>query len=347
MKAITVGSATVDVIATVPSADIERMTLQNRHTSFLLLEPGKKVDARSVVRQTGGGAVNAAVSLSRQGFQVAALVKLGSDPDAETILSRLREEGIDTGLVRHSATETTAVSVMIASHDRNAAIFTHRGANRTLEDADVPAEAFTGADLVYVTNLSNASVERFPDILARAKAAGAFVAVNPGILQLTRRTTDFFDNLRNADLFTCNFDEARALVPTLVDRMGWDRRHVQSQDQGPLPELAIEGFHLPLEDYFKRVHNHGPRFVAVTMGGDGAYLSDAQNGVHFEPTLKVEVVGTAGAGDAFASTLAGSLVRGLPIADAARLAARNAASVVSFIDTQTGLLRLDALEADQ
>lgn len=347
MKAITVGSATVDVIATVPSADIERMTLQNRHTSFLLLEPGKKVDARSVVRQTGGGAVNAAVSLSRQGFQVAALVKLGSDPDAETILSRLREEGIDTGLVRHSATETTAVSVMIASHDRNAAIFTHRGANRTLEDADVPAEAFTGADLVYVTNLSNASVERFPDILARAKAAGAFVAVNPGILQLTRRTTDFFDNLRNADLFTCNFDEARALVPTLVDRMGWDRRHVQSQDQGPLPELAIEGFHLPLEDYFKRVHTHGPRFVAVTMGGDGAYLSDAQNGIHFEPTLKVEVVGTAGAGDAFASTLAGSLVRGLPIADAARLAARNAASVVSFIDTQTGLLRLDALEADQ
>jgi ribokinase len=146
MKAITVGSATVDVIATVPSADIERMTLQNRHTSFLLLEPGKKVDARSVVRQTGGGAINAAVSLSRQGFKVAALVKLGADPDAETILSCLRDEGIDTSLVRHSETETTAVSVMIASHDRNAAIFTHRGANRTMEVADVPVAAFRAPD---------------------------------------------------------------------------------------------------------------------------------------------------------------------------------------------------------
>ena len=344
MKAITVGSATVDVIATVPSADIERMTLQNRHTSFLLLEPGKKVDARSVVRQTGGGAINAAVSLSRQGFKVAALVKLGADPDAETILSCLRDEGIDTSLVRHSETETTAVSVMIASHDRNAAIFTHRGANRTMEVADVPVAAFSGAGLVYVTNLSNASVERFPDILARAKTASAFVAVNPGILQLTQKTNEFFDNLRNADLFTCNFDEARVLVPTLVDRMGWDKHEGQAHGEGPLPELTIEGFHLPLEDYFRRVHNHGPRFVAVTMGGDGAYLSDAQNGIHFEPTLEVEVVGTAGAGDAFASTLAGSLVRGLPIAAAAKLAARNAASVVSVIVSQTGLLTLDALE---
>ncbi|HAE02725.1 MAG TPA: carbohydrate kinase family protein, partial [Rhodospirillaceae bacterium] len=61
LKAITVGSATVDIIATVASDDIERMTLHNSTTSFLLLEPGRKVDASSVITQTGGGAVNAAV----------------------------------------------------------------------------------------------------------------------------------------------------------------------------------------------------------------------------------------------------------------------------------------------
>jgi len=68
MKAITVGSATIDVIATVDDADIERMTLHNVTASFLLLEPGRKVDARSVITQTGGGAVNAAVALRRLGY---------------------------------------------------------------------------------------------------------------------------------------------------------------------------------------------------------------------------------------------------------------------------------------
>lgn len=346
MKAITVGSATVDVIATVPSADIERMTMQNSDMSFLLLVPGKKVDARSVTRHTGGGAVNAAVSLHRLGFDVSALVKVGDDPDAQTVRTRLVEEGIDTSLVRVSKTENTAVSVMIASHDRNAAIFTHRGANGTLLEEDIPAKAFEGADLVYVTNLSNQSVDRFPNILVRAKKAGAFVASNPGILQLTNKTTEFFDNLKNADLFICNFDEARSLVPTLVARMGWDRKtSATPSDTGDLPEMSIQGFQLPMAEYFRRVHDHGPRYVAVTMGSKGAYISDAQDGIHFEPTRKVEVVGTAGAGDAFASTLAGCLARGMPLAKAASLAAKNAASVVSFVDTQTGLLTREQLEA--
>lgn len=342
MKAVTVGSATVDVIATVDSDDIERMTLHNSTASFLLLEPGRKVDATSVITQTGGGAVNAAVSLKRLGFDVSALVKVGDDHNAQKITDRLTEVGISVDLVRICDVEATAVSVMIASHDRNAAIFTHRGANCSLTDTDVSADTFTGTDLVYVTNLSNQSADRFPDIVARAKSVGAFVAANPGIRQLTGKTTPFFDSLPNIDLFTCNFEEARALVPAMMARTGWDRQTEAAASGDHV--LQIQGFHLPLSAWFKRIHYFGPRFAAITDGGNGAYLSDGKS-IHWEPARKVTVIGTAGAGDAFASTLAAALVKGQSVAQAAAMAASNAASVVAHVDTQSGLKTWDDLQA--
>ena len=61
------------------------------------------------------------------------------------------------------------------------------------------------------------------------------------------------------------------------------------------------------------------------------------------PVLETEVVGTAGAGDAFASTLAGQLAQGQPPESALQAASCNAASVVGAIDTQTGLLDAKAL----
>jgi len=338
MKAITIGSGTVDVIVAVADADIERMTLHNNTASFLLLEPGRKVDASSIVTRTGGGAVNAAISLKRQGFDAAALLKLGTDHNREKIVARLREEGIATNLIRMCETESTAVSVMIASHDRNAAIFTHRGANGFLDDDDLPPAIFAGVDLVYVTNLSNRSADCFPNIVARADEAGAFVAANPGVRQLKRKTAPFFDSLRRVDALTLNLEEARALLPALMERTGWERRC--DRRTSPMePVLEVEGFRLAVESFFERLHALGPHWVTITDGVKGAHLSESGK-YHFQPAFPAEVVNTVGAGDAFASTLAGCLVRGDATAAAARLAARNAASVIGHIDAQSGLMFL-------
>ena len=341
MKAVTVGSATLDIIASVASDDIERMTLHNSTNSFLLLEPGRKVDADSVTTHVGGGAVNAAVSMARLGFDVATLVKLGRDHNAEKIVARLREEGISTDLIRVSDDHATAISVMIASHDKNAAIFTHRGANGYLAEEDCDAAGFAGADLVYITNLSNESANRFPGIVQKAKSAGAFVATNPGIRQLSRKTSPFLENLAHVDLFTCNLEEARALVPALVDKTGWERQEAHRlSDEGPVIEM--EGFRLSVSDLCRRLHGLGPGHIALTDGGRGAYLS-VNGTLHFQEAMTVEVVGTAGAGDAFASTLAACLVRGDVPGAAMKYAARNAASVIGHVDAQTGLLRAQDL----
>ena len=75
MKVLTIGSAMIDTIAIIGSARIERMTMLNADSSFLLLEEGRKTEAEEVSTHAGGGAVNAAVAMARLGMDVAVLAK--------------------------------------------------------------------------------------------------------------------------------------------------------------------------------------------------------------------------------------------------------------------------------
>ena len=124
----------------------------------------------------GGGAVNAAVAMARLGMDVAVLAKLGSDERADTILRHLEQEGVSPAWVRRDPrVPTGAASVLISSHNRNAAIFTFRGANTLLAVEDLHDEAFA-VGVVYIANLSNESADCFPAIVERAKSTCLSVA---------------------------------------------------------------------------------------------------------------------------------------------------------------------------
>ena len=191
LNAVTVGSAVVDIIAVVADQDIEQLTLRNSAASFLLLEPGRKIEADSISIHTGGGAINTAVALSHLGYATAPLVKIGHDLNASKVMETLQTEGLHARLVCRSDTLATGVAVMISAHDRNPSIFIFRGANTALKESDIPADAFHDVNLVYVSGLSNASADCFPGIIRSAKAAGAFVATKPGIRQFSSRREAF------------------------------------------------------------------------------------------------------------------------------------------------------------
>ena len=342
MKTLTVGGAMIDTIAVIANERIERMTMRNADTSFLLVEEGRKNEAEDISTHCGGGAVNAAVALARLGHDVAALIKLGQDARAEAILSRLAEEGVSTRYAVRDARQPTGASVLVSAHDRNAAVFTFRGANTLLEPTDLKTDAFA-ADLVYVSSLSNESADCFPQIVERAKTAGALVATNPGIRQLSARQGPFRDVIGKIDILAVNRHEAGALVPWLIAHAGEGGRLLEPRHGEAMPDLARRGlvaggFELSLAGFFAGLHKLGPRWVVVTDGRDGAYVS-APTGILHCPAPAVTVAGTAGAGDAFSSTFAGSIAEADSAESAAIAAAANAAAVLGHIDTQTGLLR--------
>ena len=347
MKALTVGSAMIDTIAIIDSDRIERMTMLNADSSFLLLEEGRKTEAGEISTHCGGGAVNAAVCMARLGLEVATLVKLGEDARAETILAHLEQERVSTRFARRDPRLPTGAAVLVASHERNAAIFTFRGANTLLEPADLSDDLFA-VDLIYVSNLSNRSADCFPELVRRAKARGALVAANPGVRQLSARAGAFQKSLGDIDILALNRAEADALVPTLTVAFG-EGGHTLALAPGEEPPalaargLTSGGFEMTLIAFIQALLSMGPRLVLLTDGGRGAWLG-SKDAVLYCPAVESEVAGTSGAGDAFASTFVAWQALGRPLEASLLAASVNAAAVVAHADTQTGLMKREAIE---
>ena len=331
MKALTVGGAMIDTIAIIASDRIERMRMTNADNAFLLLEEGRKTEALEVSTHVGGGAVNAAVAMARLGLDVGTLVKLGKDARAETLLGHLLQEGVSTRWAMRDGRAPTGASVLISSHDSNAAIFTFRGANTLLEERDLRTEAFA-VDVVYVSSLSNESADAFPAIVERAKGQGALVATNPGVRQLSSRGGAFQETLRHIDVLGINRSEADALVPGLVTRFGEGARG-----------FIAGGHEMGMVDFFAGLNKLGPRYIVVTDGREGAFLG-APDAILYCPVLETKVAGTAGAGDAFNATFTAYVAMGRSAEEALRAAALNSGSVVNYVDTQRGLLSIGEID---
>jgi sugar/nucleoside kinase (ribokinase family) len=343
MKAVTIGSATIDVITIVDPDRIEQMTLVNEHKSFLWLESGRKIPARSITSHVGGGACNTAVSFARRGgWDASALSRIGHDLNGSAVREHLAREGVGQDWLREIEAEATGVSSIVASHDRNATIFVHRGANAhiSIEDA---GQGFKGVDLVHIAPLSNSSADAFPAFAEAAQRDGAFVSVNPGIRQLTARGEMILTALEHVDLLSINRVEAEALTPALTNAA-----HVHGPIPAGAPELlrrglVYAGYELGLVDFMKAIRDRGPRYVVITDGGQGAYLGGPE-GLVWRGPAPVEVAGTAGAGDAFTSTLVAALAEKAAPDEALAQAAVNASSVIGSVDTTAGLLDRKTLE---
>jgi len=347
MKTLTVGGAVVDSIAIINSDSIEHITMRNADASFLLLEEGRKTEAEAISTHPGGGAVNAAACMSRLAIDVSALVKLGKDQRADFILAALEAEGISTRWVTRDNRLPTGAAVLLSSHERNAAIFTFRGANTLLSMDDIKPEALS-VDLVYISSLSNESADCFPHLVKAAKESGCKVAANPGIRQLTARGRAFLDTVGSLDTLVLNRVEASALAPPFSAIEGEGGPMLPFDEDEPIPSairrgLASGGFQISLLRYFQCILRTGCGMAVVTDGADGSFIATRER-VLYCPIKRTEVVGTTGAGDAFSSTLIGLIGLGWDVERALKAATINSASVVGYVDTQTGLMKLDELE---
>lgn len=352
MKVLTVGGAMIDTIAIIENSAIERMSLQNAGASFLLLEDGRKTEALDISMHCGGGAINTSIAFARLGFDCATLVKLGDDRRADQIIARLDEEGVSTRWIKRDARAPTGSSVMVSSHDRNAAVFTFRGANTLLSADDVDVAAFA-VDLVYIANLSNEAAIAFPRLVEAATSNGACVAANPGTRQLHAHGDDFVATLPHIGILSLNRREAEDVI-ALLNHASFARSEARGETALAFPHhierpalagrgLRRDGRALGIRDFFRALIAAGVRSIVLTDGKDGAFAA-TKDGVFYCQAVNVEVAGTAGAGDAFGATFAAYMAQGFEPAFALSAATLNAASVLGFIDTQTGLMRRKELD---
>ncbi|MDR1431626.1 MAG: PfkB family carbohydrate kinase [Propionibacteriaceae bacterium] len=97
-----------------------------------------------------------------------------------------------------------------------------------------------------------------------------------------------------------------------------------------LPHVTYATFSRPeldpaqLPDFIDWVHSFGVKYVQVTKGVAGSWVSDRRQ-IHHEPAVPTQVLDTLGAGDSFIAAMLVNLLKGASSAEAAALAAQFAA----------------------
>jgi ribokinase len=252
--------------------------------------PGETVLGPGWRAMAGGKGANQAVAAARDGARVAFAGAVGRDAMAAVATGGLRAAGVDLALLAEVDDPTGCAAICVDPSGRNQ-IAVASGANLAVRAAQVPDAALRGATLLLQMEVPRAETEA---LIARARSFGARVLLNLApAAELSR------DALAVLDLLILNEGEAAWLGA----RLG------AAGDAASLHAALGCG-------------------VAVTLGERGAEASGAF-GVVTAPAFPVAAIDTTGAGDCWCGVLAGSLDRGLPLADAMRRAAAAAAISVT------------------
>lgn len=247
----------------------------------------------SVAYIFGGKGGNQALAAARHGAATAMAGRVGRDAAGAFMLEELDRAGVDRSMVRVDEAASTGMSVAIVAADGDYGAVIVSGANLAIaaEEIEIPATA----RVVLLQNeiLEPANVE----IAAKARAAGALTVLNAAPARPPN--SDLFAAV---DLLVVNRVEAAALAGLPVES----------------PEDAAQAAWLLAG---------ASRAAIVTLGADGAVLSENSGAPRHFPAPPVEVVvSTHGAGDAFAGALAARLASGSPL-DAAITYAQAAAAL--------------------
>ena len=239
---------------------------------------GDQVFAKGCVEAPGGSAANTIVGLSRLGHRVGYVGKVGADEEGKLLLKSLTDEGIDTRGIIHSEKRRSGIVVGFVDGRGERTLCVDPGANDELSFEEVDVSYVGGADFIHVTSfVGNGPFEAQKRLLCCL--SNARVSFDPGELYARRGLN--------------------ALRPMLR------RSHVVFPNEMELKLLTGKN----IETGAEALIGEGVSIVAVKLGGEGCYVTDGKQCLQV-PALRVKVVDTTGAGDAFCAGFLHGLLEG-------------------------------------
>lgn len=250
---------------------------------------------RAVDYLCGGKGGNQAVAAARHGAPTAMAGRVGGDAAGQTLLSNLKDAGVDCSCIVRAEDERSGMSVAIVTGAGDYGAVIVSAANRAIDPEAIELPA--SVEVVLLQNEIPESVNTA--VAERAKGQGARVVLNAAPAR------PFETGLRSAvDILILNRGEAAAMTGRAVDSVG-DAVDVATS-------LSVDG------------HD-----VIFTLGAEGAVLAPAEGEAEHFPAFDADVLSTHGAGDAFVGALAARLALGNDLRDALRYAQAVAALHVS------------------
>ena len=307
---ITTGSAVRDVFAR--TRDIK--TIKDK--KFAVGEAacfalGSKLNLDEVNFSVGGGAINTAVTFANQGFKVAAICKIGNDPEGQDIREKSEAHGIHCDFFSEDKDHATSFSFILSLPDGSRTVFRYKGASWHLAESSIPW-AQLKAKWLYINHMAGASHKVLPRLLATAKKQGVKIVWNPGSTQFEKKR-ELQRMMNFADVFIVNQEEA-----SLITGIPYQKK----------------------KEIFKKLDDLVHGLVIMTKGKDGVEVSDGKTLWSSGVLSMKKIVDRTGAGDAFGSGFVAALMKKPgDIESAMQFASANATGVLKQWGASNGLLK--------
>lgn len=311
-----IGGAAFDVFIHAPHDTVSK----GNGEECILFPLGAKIKVESVIQSCGGGAANTSVGFSRLGMKARFCGVIGDDEWGQGIQRALTGEGvlIDAAVIVEREISSFSI-ILVDAKTGNRTVLYSPNVNAHLRDPVFARDLVQNSRWIFLNHLSDVSSAILDDCHALVrKPGGCSFSWNPGGAQI-RNGFDHPDTkelLRETDLLFLNAEEAATFV------------------RAPLGDDRAAA----IREALRILTRAGARIVCITDGARGAALSDGRSLYFCAVDPGTKVVDTTGAGDAFAAGVTWGVFRSLDLQTALRAGMMNAASVVSVIGTQAGLL---------
>jgi len=311
-----------------PTLDV--ITYGEAMAMFVAAETGPLAGVSQFTKRIAGADLNVAIGLSRLGFKVGWMSRVGNDSFGQYVRDTLSKEGIDQGCVTTDARYPTGFQLKSKNDDGSdpaVEYFRKGSAASHLSLEDYVAGYVLPARHLHLTGVA-------PAISASSRELAFHLAQE---MRRAGKTISFDPNLR----------------PTL-----WPSRAAMVEALNELATLAdwvlpgigegeiLTGF-TKAEDIASFYLDRGARGVIVKLGAQGAYYrTSADSGIVAAQPVE-NVVDTVGAGDGFAVGVVSALLEGRTLPQAVARANRIGALAIQVIGDSEGLptrAELDALE---
>ncbi|KQR87358.1 2-dehydro-3-deoxygluconokinase [Burkholderia sp. Leaf177] len=312
-----------------PALDV--VTYGEAMTLFVATETGDLAKVGHFTKRVAGADLNVAIGLSRLGFKVGWMSRVGRDSFGRYVLDVLAQEGIDASRVTIDERYPTAFQLKSKNDDGSdpsIEYFRKGSAASHLSLDDYVADYVLGARHLHLTGVA-------PAISATSRELAFHMAAE---MRRAGKTISFDPNLRPT-LWPSQEAMAEALNALA--------RHADWVLPGVSEGKILTGYTEP-EDIAKFYLDQGAKGVVVKLGAHGAYFRTADNEQGVVPAIPVEkVVDTVGAGDGFAVGVVSALLEGRDVRHALTRANRIGALAIQVIGDSEGLptrAELDKLE---
>ncbi|WP_397448053.1 sugar kinase [Pseudomonas sp. NA-150] len=278
--------------------EIDILSFGETMAMFVAEQPGDLARVEHFEKRIAGADSNVAIGLSRLGFKVSWLSRVGADSLGRFVVDSLQREGVDCRHVSVDAEHPTGFQLKsreLTGNDPKVEYFRRGSAASRLSVADVSADLLNARHL-HATGIPAA-------LSASARELSGYLM---STMHDAGRSVSFDPNLRPA------LWSSQAQMITEVNRLAVLAHWVMPG----LAEGALLTGHEDPDDIAGFYLDRGVEAVVIKLGAKGAYFRTHQDQGFIAGVPVAKVIDTVGAGDGFAVGVISALLenQGFPAA---------------------------------